>query len=123
MYATGTPSPQKEDCLKFLQTIVDGHIKAAASAEILQEILHRYRAIHRLQDGFKIYDLFRALPIAWLDILPEDVDVARELLDYHTLISSRDALHIAVMRRHRISKIITYDKGFLDIPEISVLLP
>ncbi len=123
MYAAGTDSAQKAHCISILKKIIHGDIDAAASAEVLQEILHRYRAIHRFEDGMKVYDAFRALPIRWLEILPEDVDESKSLLQSHTHLSSRDALHVSVMQRNKIKRIATFDQGFLGVSSISVFLP
>lgn len=123
MYAAGAPSPQKEDCLSILKKIGDGLLEAASSAEVLQEILHRYRAIQRFADGVKVYESFRSLPIRWIEILPEDADHAKELLLAAPRLSSRDAIHVAVMQRNHIKKIATYDQGFLGTPLVSVFLP
>ncbi len=123
MYAAGNAAPQKSASLELLQRIQDGDVRAASSAEVLQEILQRYMAINRLKDGLTVYDLFRALPLTWLAVDPDDVDLARHLLGTHPRISSRDALHLAVMRRAKIRKIVTYDKGFLGIPQTTVCLP
>lgn len=124
MYAAGSPSPQKEACIAFLQKIQKKEIhEAISSAEVLQEILHRYHAIQRLKEGLEVYDLFRGLPILWLEVTPHDADAAAVLLKTHTSLSSRDALHAAVMKRKKINHIITYDQGFKAIPDMIVCLP
>lgn len=123
MYAAGSDSPQKVQCISILKKISDSTIDAAASVEVLQEILHRYRAIHRLEDGVKVYEAFRSLPLRWLEVIPEDADRAKDFLLSHAHISSRDALHVAVMQRNKIKKIATFDQGFLGVSSISVFLP
>lgn len=123
MYAAGNSSPQKEACLSFLKKINDTKLDAASSAEVLQEILHRYHAIQRLMEGIKVYEAFRSLPIRWLEIVPDDVDYAKETLTIHPHMPSRDAIHLAVMHRNGIKKIATYDQDFLGIPTITVFLP
>ncbi len=123
MYAAGDESPYKSACLSFLEKVRDAEINAVSSAEVLQEILHRYRSIDRLTDGMRVYDSIRSLPVRWMEILPEDVDHAKNLLLSLRNISSRDALHIAVMHRAGIRKIVTYDQGFLGIESITVHRP
>lgn len=59
----------------------------------------------------------------WLDITVHDVDEARHLLTTYHSISSRDALHLAVMRHNQIQRIVTYDKGFLGKADVTVHLP
>jgi predicted nucleic acid-binding protein len=36
-------------------------------------------------------------------------------------VSARDAIHGAVMQRHGISTIMTFDRGFASLPGISIL--
>lgn len=47
MYAAGTPHPNKEPSATFLDQVAIGEVDAVIDAEVLQEILHRYRAISR----------------------------------------------------------------------------
>lgn len=123
MYAAGKVSEFKEACISFLHQIEKLKIRAVSSVEVLQEILHRFHALRRIEDGVEVYRRFRALPIHFLPIEVETVDDAKDILQNTPRISSRDALHLAVMRRNRIDKIVTYDQGFLGIPNLSVFLP
>jgi predicted nucleic acid-binding protein len=123
MYASGSPSPQKQACLRFLEKILKGKIEAASSAEVLQEILHRYRAINRLAEGILVYNAFRSLPLRLFEITAQDTDAARDTLQKVPGISSRDSLHVAVMQRHHIKKILTYDQDFNRVSGITVVSP
>ena len=80
--------------------------------EVLQEILHRYTAIQRRE---AIEPAF-ALVIDVADqILPiDEVDVLRgkQIVLQSSQLSARDAIHIAVMERHGIQRIMSFDKGF-----------
>lgn len=53
-----------------------------------------------------------------LPITLADTDRARDLLCAHKRISSRDAVHAAVMLNHRVERIATFDSGFDGIPGI-----
>lgn len=123
MYAAGGESPHKDACIAFLQRVIDGEVAGLSSAEVLQEILHRYRAIRQLQKGCAVYEAFRALPIRWLEVTVQDTDYAKNLLADTTQLSSRDALHLAVMHRAHVTRIVTYDHGFLGIRGITVYEP
>lgn len=123
MYAAGSASRQKQDCLAFLKKVNASRLEAASSAGVLQEILHRCQAIRRMQEGVAVYEAFRSFPLRWLEVIPEDVDHAKEILASHAHVSSRDALHLAVMQRNGIKKIVTYDQGFLGLPAMTVFLP
>lgn len=43
---------------------------------------------------------------------------AKELVYSHRRLSSRDALHLAVMERHGVREILSFDRGFDLIPGI-----
>ncbi|MCB1215436.1 MAG: type II toxin-antitoxin system VapC family toxin [Deltaproteobacteria bacterium] len=123
MYAAGKPSEFKEACIQFLLKIEQLKVQAASSVEVLQEILHRFYALRRLQEGVEVYQRFRALPLHFFEIKVEDLDEAKEILISSHHLSSRDAIHLAVMRRNKINKIVTYDRGFLNVKALKVLLP
>ncbi|RIL08670.1 MAG: hypothetical protein DCC75_08305, partial [Proteobacteria bacterium] len=50
-----------------------------------------------------------------------DVDLARSLLGQYPNLSSRDALHVAIMKRAGCSKIWTYDKRFEAVSTIRII--
>ena len=58
------------------------------------------------------YDLFAGICPVVLDVTLADTDRARDLLSGHKRISSRDAVHAAVMLNHQADKIATFDAGF-----------
>lgn len=49
---------------------------------------------------------------AVLPITGDDVLSARDILLATPGLSSRDALHVAVMRAHEVSSILSFDRGF-----------
>jgi predicted nucleic acid-binding protein len=53
--------------------------------------------------------------------LVTDAEVLQEILHRYTAIDRRDAIHGAVMQRHGISTIMTFDRGFAALPGISSL--
>jgi predicted nucleic acid-binding protein len=59
MYAAGAEHPHKEPSRRFLEQVARGEVDAALDAEVLQEILHWYRAIKRWSEGRSVYDLAR----------------------------------------------------------------
>ena len=84
----------------------------------MQEILHRYVAIGR-RDA--IEPAFRALLSVVDEVFPielRDVDRARRLVGTASGVSSRDAIHVAVMQRHDIPRVMSFDRGFDQVPGI-----
>lgn len=111
MYAAGSDHPHKNPSVNFVKRVAAGDIDAAIDAEILQEILHRYQAINRLDDGCRLYGLARGLFPLVIPITEKTTDEARGLLAECGL-SARDALHAAVSRLHSIDAICSYDTDF-----------
>jgi predicted nucleic acid-binding protein len=51
----------------------------------------------------------------------EDVDRARLIVLERQTLSARGALHAAVMQRHGVSRILSFDAGFDTLPGVSRL--
>jgi predicted nucleic acid-binding protein len=121
MYLVGVAHPHKIDAQRTLERLVSDDQRLVTSAEVLQEILHRYRAIDRPD---AIQPAFDALLGVVDDVLPvEQVDTerARDILLGRWSLSSRDALHVALMQRHGVEQILSFDRGFDGIPGVSRL--
>ncbi len=112
MYAAGAPHPHKGPSVRLLEQVATGEVEATIDAEVLQEILHRYRAIHRWEEGKQVYDLTRQLFPVVLPVTAEILDRARQLLDTEGTIMARDALHAAVVIQERLEGVCSYDRDF-----------
>lgn len=119
MYAAGAEHPQKGPSVAFLERIATGQVEAAVDAEVLQEILHRYRALNRWASGRLVYDLARQVFPLVIPITAEVTDRARTLLDEHREMGARDALHAAVVLTGGFEAICSYDRDFDAIPGIA----
>jgi uncharacterized protein len=121
MYLVGTPGPHKTDAQRLLEKLVSERQRLVTDAEVLQEILHRYVAIHRRHD---IQPAFDALLNAVDEVLPvaqAAVERAKQIVLAYQRLSARDALHLAVMEQHGIERILTFDTGFDGFPGITRL--
>lgn len=112
MYAAGAEHPNKAPAGRFLEGVTSGEVEAAIDAETLQEILHRYRAIRRWDDGRRVYDLARKLVPVVLPVTGAILDRARDLLDGHPDLMARDALHAAIALAHTSGRICSFDTDF-----------
>lgn len=118
MYLVGAPHPHKADARRLLERAIVERVRLVTSAEVLQEILHRYVAIAR-RDA--IQPAFEALLGIVDEVFPVDlpaVSRAKDLLAAHPRLSARDALHAATMEARKIRRILTFDRGFDDCPGI-----
>ena len=86
--------------------------------EVLQEILHRYVAIDRRDAIQPAFDALLGVVDQVLPITLETLHGARDIALGSPALSARDALHVAVMRQHDIQEILSFDRGFDDIPGI-----
>ena len=121
MYLVGAPHPHKSDARRTLERLAGDGQRLATDAEVLQEILHRYVAIN-LRDA--IQPAFDALLSITDEVLPIDKDVterAKQIVLAYRQLSARDAIHLAVMERHRIARIFSFDRGFEGFPGITRL--
>jgi predicted nucleic acid-binding protein len=118
MYLVGAPHPNKDATRRLLESCIERAERLVTSAEVYQEVLHRYRAIKRPD---AIGPAFAALDGVVDEVFAvelADVERARDLLLGHPDLSSRDALHASIMRRHGVSRILTFDAGFDAIPGV-----
>ena len=118
MYLVGAPHLHKADAQRLLEKLVSERQRLVADAEVLQEILHRYVAIHRLD---AIQPAFNALLGVIDEVLPVDwiaVERAKNIVLGYPALSARDAVHLAVMENHGIDRILSFDTGFDRFPGI-----
>ena len=122
MYLVGAPHPHKVDAQRALEQVIAGARRLVTDAEVLQEILHRYRAIDRLD---AIQPAFQALLGVVDEVFPieeRDVLAAKDILLGAPRLSSRDALHVAVMRRQGVASILSFDRGFDGVAGLTRLV-
>lgn len=123
MYAAGAAHGHKAPSTRFLERVARGEVDAVVDAETLQEILHRYRALRRWQDGKRVYDLARQLFPTVLPITADILDRARLLMDQYPSIMTRDAVHAAVVLHEGLDSICSYDRDFDRLREIERTQP
>jgi uncharacterized protein len=121
MYLIGAAHPHKTDSQRLLERSIVGGERLVTSAEVLQEILHRYVAINRRDAIQPAMDAVLGVVDEVFAIDRTDVEQAKRILDGMPALSARDALHVAVMRRRDVSRIMSFDTGFDAIPGLERL--
>src|SRR5258706_220221 len=116
MYLIGAAHPHKTDSQVLLERVIAAGERLVTDAEVFQEVLHRYTAIDKRE---AIGPAFRVI----LDIVDDvfaiekpDVLRAGEIAQTHSRLSARDAVHIAVMERHKVRSILSFDADFDSWP-------
>lgn len=118
MYLVGAAHPNKESSRRLLeQAIVEGE-RLVTDAEVFQEILHRYAAINRRDAIDPAFEVLLGIVDDVLPIELADVQRARRLLG-SAGVSARDALHVAIMQRHDIGRVMSFDRAFDEIPGLT----
>jgi len=121
MYLVGASRPHKLDAQRLLESALSAGERLVTDAEVLQEICHRYVAINRRE---AIQPAFDAILQVVDDVLPigrADVEHAKDTLLRYPALSARDALHVAVMARHNVTQLMSFDGGFDSYPGIKRL--
>ncbi len=123
MYAGGAPHPHKAASVHFLERVAQGEVDAVIDAEVLREVLHRYRALDRWEEGRRLFDLARTLFPVVLPVTAEVLDRARTLLDTYPHLMARDALHAAVVHLHELDGLCSFDRDFDPLAGVARIEP
>jgi predicted nucleic acid-binding protein len=118
MYLVGDEHANKAAAKRILETAIAAGERLVTDAEVLQEILHRYVAIDRREAIDPAFDVLLGIVDEVLDIGRAEVVAAKRLVTTTDRLSARDAIHVAVMQRHGIGTIATFDRGFDGLPGI-----
>jgi uncharacterized protein len=119
MYIVGASHPNKVEAQRLLEKAIMDRQRLVTDAEVLQEILHRYTSINRRDTIQPAFDTLLALVDVVLAVDQETVVEAKQIILGYPQLSARDAVHLAVMRRHGIDRILSFDTGFDGLPGIT----
>lgn len=112
MYLIGAAHPHKTDAQILLERLIASGQRLVTDAEVLQEIMHRYAAIDKREAITPAFQLLLGVVDDVLAIEKVDVLRAGEIVQNRALLSARDSVHIAVMERHGIRSILSFDGDF-----------
>ena len=119
MYLVGKDHPRKVDSLRLIERLTSERRRLVTSCEVFQEILHRYIAADRRAEIELAFHTLRGIVDNVFSVREQDIFVAKDLTHAYPRLSSRDALHAAVMRRAHVSEILSFDLGFDLLPDIA----
>ena len=119
MYLVGSPHPHKADAQRLVEGAIVAGERLVTDAEVLQEILHRYVAIDRRDAIQPAFDAVLGIVDEVFTITTADVEKAKAIVLGKTRFSARDALHVAVMGREGVRRIMSFDAGFDGVPGLT----
>lgn len=117
MYLVGGQHPNRDRARELLEIAIASRERLVTDAEAFQEIMHRYVAINRREAIEPAWNALRQIvdEVHPIDIV--DVERARRLV-LTSRLTARDALHVAVMQRHDVAEILSFDTDFDRVPGI-----
>ncbi len=119
MYLVGAQHAHKTTARLLVErSITDGE-RLVTDAEVLQEVLHRYDAIRRRDAIGPAFAAILEIVDEVLSIELADAARAKDILLGAERLSARDALHVAVMERHGVNRIMSFDRGFDAVPSVT----
>jgi hypothetical protein len=118
MYLVGADHEHKEGARRLLERAIAQSDRLVTDAEVLQEILHRYAAIDRRDAVQPAFDALLGVVDEVYPIERDDVERAKALVLTAPRLSARDAIHVAVMQRQGVNRIMSFDRGLDGLPGI-----
>ena len=118
MYLVGADHPHKVDARRLLERLIADGERLVTDVEVLQEILHRFVALGRRNAIQPTFDVVRDVADEIFSVHEGDVERAKGIVLGKPRLSARDAIHIAVMEREGVRRILTFDTGFDAMPGI-----
>lgn len=111
MYSVGGPHPLRAEARSFFADAIEEGTPLATSAEVLQELLHAYLPVGRLDTLDAALALVeRCVGVVW-PVEAEDARLARLLADQHEGLGARDLIHLACCRRREVTAVKTFDRA------------
>lgn len=123
MYLVGADHPNKQIARRLLERAIVDNEPLTTDAEVLQEILHRYAAIKRRDAIGPAFDALLGVVDVVHPVELDDVALARRLMAGSDRLTARDAVHVAIMQRREIDRILTFDEDFDGIVGIERVRP
>ena len=116
MYLVGGDHPHKIDSRRLLEQFVADGERLVTDVEVFQEVLHRFVALGRRDAIQPTFDVLREIVDDVFSIHDADVERAKTIVLGRRRLSARDAVHVTIMEREGVQRILTFDTGFDGVP-------
>ena len=111
MYAVGREHPLRERARRFFMQLVGSGEPSVTSAEVMQELVHAYLPVGRLETLDAALLLVESSVAEIWPIEAEDVRAARSLVRAYPGLGARDLVHLACCLRRNVGSIHTFDRA------------
>ncbi len=123
MHAAGGEHPLRDPCRRIIDGISDGSVDGVTSAEVIQEIFHRFLSIRRPEEGATLAERTQDLMAPVLPITHALMRRVPELARRYPTLDARDLVHLATCIHEGITEIISPDRGFDQVVELRRIDP
>ncbi len=121
MYLIGAAHPHKVDAQRLLERLIAERERFVTDAEVFQEILHRYAAIGRHDAIQPAFDALLGLVDEVFPVHVNAVQRAKDIVLGMGRLSPRDAIHLAMMEAQKVTRLMSFDRGYDAYPGIKRL--
>lgn len=119
VYAAGRPDPHREPCRAILLDAADRTEEYGIDVETLQELMDFYtRRGQRAVAGRVVTETLRSFQDPF-PITRREIEEAADIVKGYRRLTPRDALHAAVVLTHNLEGIVSADRAFDQIDEIT----
>ncbi|MBI4209629.1 MAG: type II toxin-antitoxin system VapC family toxin [Deltaproteobacteria bacterium] len=118
MYLIGGDHPCKREAKILLERLVSEKERLVTNTEVFQEIMHRYTAVQNKEAIQPAFDALYGMVDEVYPMIEHDVLSAKDILFSYPNLSARDAIHAAQMKRLKIERIFSFDRGFDELPSL-----
>jgi len=113
IYAVGRAHPLRDEAQNFFLESSRKGKRLVTSAEVLQELLHVYLPVGRIETLDAALELATLGVDRVISIGAETVMHARHLVRVHPGLTSRNLLHLATCQMNKIKDLKTFDRNLL----------
>lgn len=111
MYFVGQEHPLRDEARAFFHRSTERDTTLVTSAEVLQEILHRYLGQGRSRVAVAAFELVEATTSDIWPVDHDDVSLALNLAHRYPGLEARDLVHLAGCMRRKARGLVTFDRG------------
>ncbi len=106
-----------ENCRSVIERIEEGSSNAASSYLVLDEVLWILQKEIGKEDALESTKMFLSLPIKWIEVKRDVMYQSLKLYD-NTDLDPRDAIHLASMKKAKLTVLLSEDDDFDGIEGI-----
>lgn len=123
VYAKGQDHALREPCRELIQAIAERRIEATTTVEVVQEFVHVRARRRDRSDAAALGRDYAELLSPLLNVTAQDLTNGLALFERTQDLGAFDAVLAASVARNGISAVVSADRGFARVPEISHVVP